>query len=238
MNLTGFSKTKDFQAVFSSESHQTTFPSLLPLNQCIQADLFSLCHCLAFLSPHRLPTKQKQQNYFLSSSFLISLAVQPSISSSSFFMTIYPFICLSSGCHGVSGGSREVTGVCLAALSSAFLMSLKHLGSANYGDEAIQAGQKVTDLANRDSFCSSYLSFPLLYSSFLLVFFTLTVHLARCNEEGDMLNCRASCLCFSSHASFFPLFYLFIQDAVLMFGSLVSWLLQSSFSAQNSLSAL
>lgn len=154
--LQGFQNQRFPISVFSGESHQT-----VPIKPVYPGRFI-----LSFSLSSDFSTKVKQQNAFLSSSFLISLGVQTSISSSSFFMTIYPFICLSSGCHGVSGGSKEVTGVCLGALSSAFLMSLKHQGSANYGDEAIQEGQKVTDLANRDSFCSSYLSFPFfLFSS-------------------------------------------------------------------------
>lgn len=56
------------------------------------------------------------------------------------------------------------------ALLSAFLMSPKHRGSAYYGDEEIQAGQKVMDLSNRGPF-----SFPppLLLTSPLISFCSL-----------------------------------------------------------------
>ena len=82
-------------------------------------------------------------------------------------------------------------------------MSLKHRGSAYYGDEEIQAGQKVIDLANRGPLCSftppsllPLLSFPLNSSPNLILppFLPSIVCPAMSNEGAHMLNRRCGLL--------------------------------------------
>lgn len=92
---------------------------------------------------------------FLPKTLLIKPGVQLSIPSSSFSLTISPFIFVFYvSSRSLVGAERWQACVCLALLS-AFLMSLKHRGSAYYGDEGIQAGQKVMALANRGPLYSS-----------------------------------------------------------------------------------
>lgn len=79
----------------------------------------------------------------------------------------------------VSGGGSKVTG---RAPLSAFLMSLKHRGSAYYGDEEIQAGQKVTDLTNKGPLHSSTPS--------LLPFFSPLLVLLPLFYESSRLSCK------------------------------------------------
>lgn len=129
-----------------------------------------------FLSPLCHSTKEAVQPFLFSSLLRIKPGAQPSIPSFPISPTITPFIFF---CISVSWRSRPVGAerwqacVCLAPLS-AFLMSLKHRGSAYYGDEEIQAGQKVMDLANRGplrSLCPpSYLSSPFLFTPPLTLF--------------------------------------------------------------------
>lgn len=78
------------------------------------------------------------------------------------------------------GAERWQKCVRIAQLS-AFLMRLKHGGSAYYGDERIQEGQKVTDLVNR----GPLLFFFLLHLTFFAVSFspnTLQITSLRCTK--------------------------------------------------------
>ena len=154
---------------------------MLGLQWQIAADYFSCAHpfpikllflgrfistqpLFLFISPLHLFTKEAVQLFSFSSLVLIKPGAQPSISSFSFsnHLSIHlSFISVSS--RSPVGAERWQACVCLALLS-AFLMSLKHRGSAYYGDEEIQAGQKVTDLANRGPLCSSTPPFSLSYS--------------------------------------------------------------------------
>ena len=128
-----------------------------------------------FLSPLCHSTKEAVQLFLFSSLLRIKLGAQPSIPSFPISPTITPFIFVLSPSHGglrwEQRGDRRVSAwpCCLP-----FLMSLKHRGSAYYGDEEIQAGQKVMDLANRGplrSLCPpSYLSSPFLFTPPLTLF--------------------------------------------------------------------
>lgn len=160
--------------------------------------------------------------------------------SSSFSRTISPFIfVLSVSSRSLVGAERWQACVCLALLS-AFLMSLKHGGSAYYGDEEIQAGQKVTDLANRGPLYSSTSFSHLSFSSPLL--FLILPH----SVHFISLSCRVSCMssheeqelwppaCLSSSSSvlLFRFTCLCILGLYLKFFSLIGWSVQSSLSVQ------
>lgn len=145
-----------------------------------------------------------------------SLSLRPSLHSSLFYPRLIE----------VSGGSSEVTGVRLPATAVCLSNEPETQGgSAYYGDEEIQAGQKVRDLANRGPhhhpLPPSYLSFPLFSSPLLLPPSFLPsrslVCPARSNEGARMLN--RSCglllvLLFPPHPLLSFSLYLFILEVV------------------------
>lgn len=128
-----------------------------PITFCFWADLFSHSHSLCSVSSSVFqPLHPSSFPSHLFSS--LDQTQGPTFHIIPLFLSLdhhsihLSFITVSS--RSLVGAYRWQACVCLA-LQSAFLMSLKHRGSAHYGDEEIQAGQKVTDLANRGPLRSS-----------------------------------------------------------------------------------
>lgn len=104
-----------------------------------------------------------------------SLLIKPaSISSFSYHLSIHPSLIFVSS-RSLVGAERWQACVCRARLS-AFLMRLKHWGSAYYGDEQIQAGQKVMDLANRGPLSVTPPNPPTSHVIFLLSIYFWVFH--------------------------------------------------------------
>jgi len=144
------------------------FPGRFIFPQPLSLRSLSLLSLLCFILKNSLPKKQFTSSCLLLFSWSNPGPDLPSFPSPSLFdhLSVHlSFISVSS--RSPVGAEGWQACVC-PALLSAFLMSLKHSGSAYYGDEEIQAGQKVMVLANRRSFPMPLpLTSPLLFTPLL-----------------------------------------------------------------------